>query len=452
MSVGNFSKEKFADTLNDHLTPSDPVKDERHLYGRTANLREIDTALSARGRQIFIYGERGVGKTSLAYTAAHRHMADREPPIYVPCSHDTKFYPLVRHLAGMLLGNPFGDVCTVTESVGGGANASLFGVGFKADGARQVARQDGNIPEIYDLATAVELIRHAVEKSQRGRRIVLIDEFDLIGDVAERGRFADFVKQLGDQSIPIQIIFCGIGSSVTDLFEAHNSSVRYLHTIKVERLDYEARWAIIDNAANAIGVKVPEPMRTRIAIISDGFPHYIHLVCHALFWEMYHDPKSCVLASAEQYRAAIAQAVRSGDLRYQPVYEKATQRHADDYELALWAAAAHYELIRKNADIYRFYTDGLLAASGAQPLSKEAFYARLRQLKTEPFGSVLKSYRAGWYQFSESMMRGYVRLRAEEKGVELPHDHTPEPNPKLPTVGAPKLRPINVLPRARRWR
>lgn len=452
MSVGNISKEKFTDILNEYLTPSDPVKDERHLYGRTANLREIDTALSARGRQIFIYGERGVGKTSLAYTAAYQHIADGEPPIYIPCSRDTKFYPLIQHLAGRLLGNPFGNVRTITESVGGGAKAGVLGIGFELDGTKQITRQDGTLPEVSDLASAVELIRYAASKGNNARRIVLIDEFDLIGDVTERGRFADFVKQLGDQSIPVQVIFCGIGSSVTDLFEAHNSSVRYLNTIKIDRLDYDARWAIIDNAANAIGVTVPEPMRTRIAIISDGFPHYVHLVCHALFWEMYHDPKPCSVASPEHYRAAIAQAVRSGDLRYQPVYEKATQRSSGDYELALWATAAHYELIRKNADIYAFYSDGLVAAIGGQPLAKDVFFQRLRQLKTQSFGGVLTSRRAGWYQFSESMMRGYVRLRAEEKGVELPHDHTPEPNPKLPTVGAPKLRPIKVLPRARRWR
>jgi len=452
VSVGNFGKEEFTKVLNEYLTPSDPVKDERHLYGRTANLREIDTALSARGRQIFIYGERGVGKTSLAYTAAYQHMTDGELPIYIPCSHDTKFYGLIRHLAAKLLENPLGDVRTVTESVGGGVKAGILGTGFELEGTKQVTRQDGVLPEVSDLASAVELIRHATEKSQQARRIVLIDEFDLIGDVAERGRFADFVKQLGDQSIPIQVIFCGIGSSVTDLFEAHNSSVRYLHTIKVERLDYNARWAIIDNAASAIGVSVPEPMRTRIAIISDGFPHYIHLVCHALFWEMHYDSKPCSVASSKYYRAAIAQAVRSGDLRYLPVYEKATQRPSDDYELALWATAAHYELIRKNSDIYEFYADGLMVGVDAQPLPKKKFYERLRQLKTDSFGAVLISHRQGWYQFRESMMRGYVRLRAEEKGIELPHDHTPEPNPRLPTVGAPKLRPVNVLPRARRWR
>lgn len=450
--IRNFNKQQLEKVLNQFLTPSDPVKDARHLYGRVSNLREISTALSARGRQVFIHGERGVGKTSLAWTAACQHLPDREAPIYVPCGGDTKFYGFVRHLAGKLMGNPFGNTKTVTESVGGGGEAAIMGFGFNADASKQTSREDGAIPQVSDLAEAVELIRHAAEKSGKGKHIVIVDEFDVIADLAERGRFADFVKQLGDQSVPIQVIFCGIGSSVADLFEAHNSSVRYLHAIKVLRLDYDYRWEIIDNAAKAIGVRVPEPLRTRIAIISDGFPHYVHLVCFQLFWQMFYDAEERDVASAEHYREAVAEAVRAGDVRYQPDYDKAIQRQSNDYELVLWAAAAHYELVRKSTDIYTFYKDVLLKLIQTdKELDAKQFSTHLRNLKSPRYGAVLRSHKPGWFQFQESMMRGYVRLRAEAQGIELPHDHTPEPNPRLPTVGAPKLRPVRIHGGRRRW-
>lgn len=327
-----------------------------------------------------------------------------------------------------------------------------MGAGFNADVSKQTSREDGVIPQVSDLAEAVELIRHAMEKSDKGKHVVIVDEFDVIADLEERGRFADFVKQLGDQSVSIQVIFCGIGSSVADLFEAHNSSVRYLHAIKILRLDYDYRWEIIDSTAKAIGVRVPEPLRTRIAIISDGFPHYVHLICFQLFWQMFYDAAECDVASAEHYREAVAEAVRACDVRYQPAYDKATQRKSGDYELVLWATAAHYELIRKSADIYVFYKEVLLKLiPDATELDAKQFFTHLRNFKSLQYGAVLKSHKPGWFQFQESMMRGYVRLRAEAQGIELPHDHTPEPNPRLPTVGAPKLRPVRIHGGRRRW-
>ena len=48
-------------------------------------------------------------------------------------------------------------------------------------------------------------------------------------------------------------------------------------------------------------------------------------------------------------------------------------------------------------------------------------------LKAPSCGQVLASNRRGWYQFRESIMRGYVRLRAEEKGLELALDYALAP-------------------------
>src|SRR5262249_2854135 len=38
-------------------------------------------------------------------------------------------------------------------------------------------------------------------------------------------------------------------------------------------------------------------------------------------------------------------------------------------------------------------------------------------------GSILKANRQGWYEFAEAVVGGYVRLRAEHRGIELGSDH-----------------------------
>jgi hypothetical protein len=51
--------------------PSSPVREAGRLYGRDEQLEEVQRALLSPGQSVFIFGDRGVGKTSLAQTAAY---------------------------------------------------------------------------------------------------------------------------------------------------------------------------------------------------------------------------------------------------------------------------------------------------------------------------------------------------------------------------------------------
>ena len=58
-----------------------------------------------------------------------------------------------------------------------------------------------------------------------------------------------------------------------------------------------------------------------------------------------------------------------------------------------------------------------------EPLTRETFNQRMNALKRPNHASILKANRQGWYEFNEAVVRGYVRLRAEEQGVELGSQH-----------------------------
>src|SRR5437870_2469436 len=87
-------------------------------------------------------------------------------------------------------------------------------------------------------------LRAGIYKDRR-----VIDEFERVKDTSERMLFADFIKQVGDQSVPIKLIFCGIGSALSDLLDAHHSCYRYLTAIPLERLGYQPRLEIIEGAS-----------------------------------------------------------------------------------------------------------------------------------------------------------------------------------------------------------
>ena len=53
---------------------------------------------------------------------------------------------------------------------------------------------------------------------------------------------------------------------------------------------------------------------------------------------------------------------------------------------------------------------------------KDTFNQRLLSLRLEGHGRIIVGHGAGWYSFRENLMRGYVRLQAENQQIELGRD------------------------------
>jgi hypothetical protein len=64
-----------------------------------------------------------------------------------------------------------------------------------------------------------------------------------------------------------------------------------------------------------------------------------------------------------------------------------------------------------------------MQSKGDDPLSRDIFNQRMNSLKRVNHAGILKANRQGWYEFNEAVVRGYVRLRAEEHGVALGNEH-----------------------------
>jgi uncharacterized protein len=89
--VSAFDKERFKEVLYTHLSPTTPVQSQENLHGREPQMREIEQALCSPGRSVFIYGERGVGKSSLAQTVAYAYQSSQHEPVILACDPHTTF-------------------------------------------------------------------------------------------------------------------------------------------------------------------------------------------------------------------------------------------------------------------------------------------------------------------------------------------------------------------------
>lgn len=435
MAIGVLTENEFSTILEAHLRPSRPIDTPELLFGREHAIERMGEAYQSMGRQVFIYGDRGVGKTSVAKTAAYELNATDSDPVYVACGPLVSFGSLMQDVYKQLVGPKAVAERKVTRT----GEMDLKAVRAGASCEFVV----GGVPEIRDVNSAIDAMRKACPE-RHPRRVVIVDEFDQIESESDRALFAALIKQLGDQEVNACFVLVGVGRSLDQLLHKHESCYRYLESVPLERLDFTGRWEIIDKCARALGVEVNDDSRLRIAQISDGFPHYVHLVSQKLFWEAFRDEGIVVTVSPDHYQMAVRNAVLSIEYHLRQAYDTATKKYKDDYEEVLWAVADHFELLRNTESIHGSYRR-IMEDLGKEPMDRNRMSLRLNSLKSEMCGHILVSPKRSWFEFKDSVVRGYVRLRAEDKGVRLAREHEPARDPPPDTTGRRRVR----VPRGR---
>ena len=416
MAIEGLDQLKFKEVLKANLTPARAIKDPEHLRGRASMLRTIDRALNSPGRHIFIFGDRGVGKTSLAQSAAVLHQSADAEPISIACDGSAKFFQLVQDMA---------RGCLPPKGVGQKTNSTrTLKIGVPGVSYEMVQGiESGVVPLPSTINESISLLK-IVGSMHSKEPVLIVDEFDQLRTTEDKKAFADLIKQVSDQEVPLRMIFCGIGSALEELIGTHLSTDRYITPIPLERLSHDARWEIIKSAAEALGVDVSKELQIRIGQISDGFPYYVHLICEMMFWSLFDDVRNITKCETVHFGDGIRGAVTEAQTSLRHAYESATQKYSDDYQEVLWAVADAVLLRRQVSEIFdTSYTRIMNERKARKVLTKEQFYNRMNALKTERHGKILIGKGAGWYEFNENVVRGYVRLRAEQQGIVLGQDH-----------------------------
>lgn len=421
MAIKDITDEDLKRILSENLTPSDSIKTPERLFGRERTLTTIDRAFSSPGRQIFIYGDRGVGKTSLAQTTAYLHTGIENPPIYVMCGRTNNFSQTVQ-----AIGNAVIPVEQRLErlTTGGSFNFSAAGFGV---GMSDPANQNTGIAAPQSLTEALDIIRYVANK-RRNTTIIVMDELERVEGEAEREKLAEFMRNIPELDADVRFIFCGIMHDVDQLLTSHPSAGRILETIELKRLNHSDLWKILTVVAEKLNVELQQEALTRISQISDGFPHYVHLIGEALFWSMFDDPQTVKRSGPGHFKAAITGALQRVESALRVQYERATKktRNTEDYEEALWALADSTSDKRQISSIYESSYKWIMAKRPTRTLlRREQLNQRYLSLKKESHSHIVAGYGSGWFAFRENIMRGYVRLRAEAEGIDLGrHDNT----------------------------
>jgi MoxR-like ATPase len=145
------------------FTPGAPINDRELFAGRIEQIRQILSAVSQRGYHAILFGERGVGKTSLSNVLAELlrdtgvtgHLLSR-----VNCDASDDYSSLWRKVLRDIV---------VTKS--------RPGIGFTAD---QIETSQSVIDALPDVLTPDEVRRTLTQLAKGVILVVVFDEFDRV--------------------------------------------------------------------------------------------------------------------------------------------------------------------------------------------------------------------------------------------------------------------------------
>lgn len=398
------------------FVPSEPIRSAELLRGRDIPLKRTMETLEIPGRSVFIYGERGVGKTSLAQTSAYQFNTSNGDPVLVSCHEDVTFQKLIAQITRKLLALP------IVKNKRKGHTELRVGLSM-AGLVHRIEHDAEFVPTSIDVNEAVDLLNEATRGVASDKRmVVVLDELD-VTDSKFRTDLAYFIKQLGDQQCPVKFILAGIAETVGDLLEKHESASRYLATIELERLPINILKAeVLENGFQRFGATIPDHLSMRVAYVSDGFAHFTHLVGLHIALGMIEKTPLVLTASIRDYEAGLQAAVEDSQAWLKDDYDKAVKKYGDEYARMLWATADHWELERSTEQIYPAYCN-ICRQIGTTPVPRRKFSIMMGRLKTAPHGEVLKSSRRSWFKFRKTMLRGYCKMQAEAHGVKVGMDY-----------------------------
>ena len=242
------------------FNPGTPVNEKDLFSGRKSQIRRVLDVVLQRGHHAIIFGERGVGKTSLANVLEGFFPPEAKlfSETRINCDGADSFNTVWRKvLSGMNL--------TTSEK----------SIGFKSE----------KITTEFDIASILntdenitdQVMKSLIMISQSITPVIIIDEFDRL-NVKVRRLFADFIKSLSDHSVNVTIIFIGVGDSVDDLIKEHESLSRNLVEIQMPRMSANEIEDIITTGLTRLGMKIAGNILSEIRLLAKGLPHYAHLL------------------------------------------------------------------------------------------------------------------------------------------------------------------------------
>lgn len=243
--------------------PGAPIDKYALFAGRLEQVKDVIDATIQPGRHVILYGERGVGKTSLAkviseiLSNAGVKLLDSGT---INCDPTDDFSSLWHKI--------FRELSIVLE------NKETRQVGFVPPNGRSQSEKVC-LEELLPEKTTPDDVRYVFNYVPT-KSIIIIDEIDRLKNQEATTLLADTIKNLSDHSVKTTLILVGVADSVGDLIAEHKSIERAIIQVPMPRMSRSELIQILDKGLPTVNMTIEEPAKNWIADLSKGLPHYTH--------------------------------------------------------------------------------------------------------------------------------------------------------------------------------
>jgi Cdc6-like AAA superfamily ATPase len=267
--------EKRAFRLGQVFNPTSPIDRQDLFAGRRSQIRDIVDAINQRGQHAVLYGERGVGKTSLANMIIPSLRA-QDPHILAPqvnCMSADKFSDIwKRAFEEILFTNDKhrNDTGFETDAIEGQGEIEM-------NATTEKLLRDYTGPWVDEITPDV-VRRVLYGLGQANLVIIILDEYDTVEYTDTRSMMSNTLKFISDRAVPATVVLVGVADDVETLVADHRSLERNLRQVPMPRMSNDELEMIVRQGLKTVGMTISSEATHQISQLSRGLPHYAHLL------------------------------------------------------------------------------------------------------------------------------------------------------------------------------
>nr|WP_310525390.1 AAA family ATPase [Polymorphobacter sp.] len=250
------SRRKLA--LRDALGASQPVIGRESFAGRHDALAQLISCIEQQRVHVVIYGERGIGKTSLAHVFAETAREARYLVLYGSCGTEAQFDAMFRSFAARIPRLYHTSVLPNSPEAERGDNFDVM------------LEEHFGPRELADLFAEVT-----------GTRVIIIlDEYDRVLDPSFRRDVAELIKNLSDRAARVQLVLTGVAQNLDELIGYAPSIRRNIIGLPMRPLTVSEVRDVIGIGEVASDLRYSEEAVAMITAMAGGSPYLVRLLAH----------------------------------------------------------------------------------------------------------------------------------------------------------------------------
>jgi Cdc6-like AAA superfamily ATPase len=378
--------------LNTAFSPSAPILLRDYFTGRNLEINEVVESINERGQHVLVYGERGVGKTSFANVIGSELI--NLFPVKITCNRSDSFKSLWE--------KAFAKVQFEEKKKG---------IGYLPVENNEVRQLDLFLPKSKSISSLdIQCILEKVDANL----LFIFDEYDSITDEQVKSGMADTIKALSDNAPRVTVMLVGIAKNVVDLIGEHPSLERCLRQVRLREMSDPELHTIIERGLAQASLTMDALTKSEIVSLSQGYPHFTHLLAKQACKAAIEDDKLNVLPS--HFYVGLSASAKKADESIRSIYQRATFSTNDksNFEAVLWSCALAKPDVHgtfRTKDVVDSFT--VITKRQTAP---EALNYNLGKLCLAERGAIIERLREGKYvryRFRNPLIRIYIKLRYE---------------------------------------